>query len=128
MPLFLVRHGETRLSGTYCGSLNPPLNARGRAQARTAARILSRYPIHRCYASPLRRAQETAIILQRQIKQPIRTRASLREIHFGLWEGLRFQDLKKRWPDLARRWAVDPMTVRMPQGESFASLQRRVKR
>ena len=56
------------------------------------------------------------------------SRRSLRELHFGSWEGLKFEDLEKKWPKLAKRWAIDPMKVAIPRGEPFSSLQLRVKR
>jgi broad specificity phosphatase PhoE len=128
MSIFLVRHGETRLSGTFCGSGNPPLTGRGRKQASAAARILARYPIDICYASPLLRVKQTAAIIQRRLKIPVLTRYSLRELHFGAWEGFRFEEIHTRWPALAREWSKDPMKVRIPSAEPFSSLRRRIKR
>jgi len=128
MPLFLVRHGETRLSGTFCGSSNPPLNAHGRAQAAAAARCLSRFSFDYAYISPLRRVQETAAIIRHRSNVSLVTRLALREIHFGIWEGRSFQEIDKKSPGLSRRWLQDPTTVRIPQAESFASLRRRTRR
>jgi broad specificity phosphatase PhoE len=128
MPLFLVRHGDTRYSGTYCGSTNPPLTRRGRDQGSIAAGILSKFQIDICYSSPMLRAQQTALILQRRLKIPLITRASLKEIDFGLWEGLRFQEIETKWPIMAEHWLKDPMTVRIPSAETFACLRGRIKR
>jgi 2,3-bisphosphoglycerate-dependent phosphoglycerate mutase len=64
--LTLLRHGEPARSGdNAAGSYelsDPPLSSRGRAQARAAAPhvVAGRYDV--VYASPLRRAQETASI------------------------------------------------------------------
>ena len=123
-----MRHGRTKLSGTFCGSSNPPLNRRGKAQARSAAKALSKTPIDLCYFSPQRRARETAAIVcdRRGIRR--RPDPLLREIGFGAWEGLRFSAVEMRWPARARAWAKDPLKVRVPGGETFASLRRRVKR
>jgi broad specificity phosphatase PhoE len=128
MPIYLARHGETPLSGTFCGSSNPALTRRGRAQARAAGRILSRFPIDRCYASPLLRARQTAQLIQRRLKIPVVTGIALRELRFGAWEGLRFGEIEKKWPALAKRWTIDPIKVRIPRAESFAALRRRIKR
>jgi broad specificity phosphatase PhoE len=125
---FLARHGETALSGSYCGSTNPPLTLQGRIQGRSAARHLARFPIDICYSSPLRRARETASIIHRQLDVPLITHPLLQELHFGAWEGLRFPDIERRWPELADRWVKDPASVRIPKGEAFSSLQKRVKR
>jgi broad specificity phosphatase PhoE len=126
--LLLVRHGETRLTGTYCGSTSPSLSRRGIAQARSAARLLAQYPIDRCYFSPLLRAKQTAAIIHRRIPVVFTRHSSLREIHFGDWEGLRFQDIKRKWPALARRWVQHPSSVRIPRAETVGSLRKRIKR
>jgi len=129
MLLFFMRHGRTKLTGTFCGSLNPPLNRRGKADIQAAARALSKYPVDLCYFSPQRRAKETATMVCRrlrhvhQISEPL-----LKEIDFGAWEGLRFSDVETKWPSLAQAWAKDPMKVRIPGAESFPSLRRRVRR
>jgi len=128
MPFYLVRHGETSLSGTFCGSSNPGLTARGRDQGRSASRILSRFPIDIGYFSPLLRTRQTAQILRLRLNVPLVSRLSLREISFGAWEGLRFEDIEEKWPRLAKLWARDPMKVRIPRAESFPSLRSRIKR
>ncbi len=126
--LFLVRHGETRLSGRYCGSTNPPLTRRGFIQARSVARRLARVSMDVCYTSPLLRAEQTATLIHHRRAAPLIKHSLLKEIHFGAWEGLRFQDIEKKWPHLAKRWSVDPTKVRVPGGETFISVRRRVKR
>jgi broad specificity phosphatase PhoE len=126
--VFLVRHGETRLTGTFCGSSNPSLSNRGRAQAAFAARRLSKFPIAMSFVSPQRRAKETAAIIRRALTVPQTTRASLKEFHFGVWEGLRFEAVEKKWPQLARRWAKDPTKIRIPGAETFRTLRQRIRR
>src|SRR5579864_5761376 len=127
MPLYLVRHGETRLSGTFCGATNPPLSPVGRYQVRCATRCLAKSPIEVCYASPLLRAKQTAAIMTRRRGIPLLSEFSLRELHFGEWERLTFADVERRWPRLAARWIVDPTRVRIPKGETFVSLRKRIK-
>ena len=126
--IFLVRHGETRLTGTFCGSSDPTLSSSGRAQAVSAARRLAQFPIGVSFVSPQRRAKETAAIIRRSLHVPQMTQVSLHELHFGVWEGLRFKAIEKKWPRLARRWAEDPTKVRIPGAETFGSLRRRIKR
>jgi alpha-ribazole phosphatase/probable phosphoglycerate mutase len=128
MPIYLVRHGETRLTGTYCGSSNPPLTPHGREQALIISAQLSRLPIDIGYSSPQLRATQTAAIINRRLKIPFMTRYSLRELNFGAWEGCRFDEIEAKWPGLAKEWSKDPMTVRIPGAESFSSLRRRIER
>src|SRR5689334_20927681 len=99
--LFLVRHGATRLSGSFCGSTNPPLSMRGRTHALSAARRLAPFPIDVCYTSPQLRARQTASILRSRLGVPLVTHPALKELHFGEWESRRFKDIEKKWPLLA---------------------------
>jgi broad specificity phosphatase PhoE len=124
--LFLVRHGRTLLAGTYCGRANPPLSALGCSEALGAARRLARLPIETCFTSPLLRARQTAEIISRSTSIPVTIEPSLRELDFGRWEGLKFKDVEKKWPRQARQWAEDPSMVRIPGGERFSALRKRV--
>ena len=129
MSMYLMRHGRTRLHGTFSGSINPSLSARGRAQAALSARAISAFPIQRIYSSPQRRAVQTARIVRRRLpKALLTTNSLLKEIRFGVWEGLRFPEVERKWPALAKAWAKNPLKVKIPKGESFTSLRRRVKR
>jgi broad specificity phosphatase PhoE len=125
---FLVRHGETRLTGTFCGSTNPPLTQRGITQGSTVAQHLRKFPIDVCYSSPLLRAKQMAQIATERLAIPLITNPLLKEVHFGAWEGLRFTDIEKKWPKLAKRWAHNPLTARIPCAEPHASLRKRIKR
>ena len=61
MQLFLIRHGLPVRRETDDGSAaDPPLSARGRAQAQALGRWLAGERIDALYMSPLLRARETA--------------------------------------------------------------------
>ena len=120
-----MRHGpRTKLTGTFSGSINPSLNARGQVRKpRAAARALSHYPIDLCYFSPQRRAKETVLpssIVAHpkafvKFQNPL-----LKEIRFGQWEGLRFSEVEAKWPSLAKAWAKNPLKVRVPEWGIFS--------
>ncbi len=72
--VLLVRHGEStwNAAGRWQGQADPPLSARGEAQARAAAPALAALgPFAAVYASPLRRALRTAQLLLRQAPAPL---------------------------------------------------------
>ncbi|CAM9483867.1 unnamed protein product, partial [Pylaiella littoralis] len=88
--IFLARHGQTDLNKLeVCQGrrLNPPLNEKGRSQART---LLTSTILDAIVCSPLRRARETAGIVQES--HPLTARfsvsADLNEVDFGGAEGL----------------------------------------
>src|SRR5687768_2543014 len=84
----LVRHGETEYNrqGRWQGAgSDPPLNDRGREQARRVATALARVPFDALYSSDLDRALETAHILTASHGLVPRVLGGLREMSHGAW-------------------------------------------
>jgi broad specificity phosphatase PhoE len=52
--------------------------------------------------------------------------ADLREIDFGDFEGLAYDEIATRYPELYRQWMEAPTEVRFPNGESFCEMRSRV--
>jgi broad specificity phosphatase PhoE len=103
--LLLARHGETRWTRTkrWQGHADPPLNRRGRVQARALARELVGEHLDAIYSSDLRRASETAAIVARATELDVRLDPDLRENDFGDWTGLTRDDVERRFPGGALR-------------------------
>ena len=78
--LVLVRHGEASPPSPQDANYDPPLSERGRRQAHLLAKRLAQVPIHALYASPLRRAQETAAAVSAATGLPVVTMSDLREV------------------------------------------------
>lgn len=114
------------MEGRYQGQADPPLNDRGRAQARQVAEGLQEQGLEALYASDLRRAAETAEAISRATGLAVRYDPRLREIHQGEWQGLLVTEIERRYPDLFRRWQEAPLTVTLPGGESIAQMRERV--
>jgi broad specificity phosphatase PhoE len=74
------------------------------------------------YASDRARARETAAAIARDVELDRR----LREIDFGLCEGMTFEEIASSWPAVAASLASDPTSVVAPGGESFANFSARV--
>ena len=69
MELLLIRHAlPERIEKRDGSPADPPLSALGRAQAERAARWLGAEKIGAIYASPMKRAQETAYALARTLR------------------------------------------------------------
>ena len=86
--LFL-RHGETdaNVADLISGSTDDPLNARGRAQAQAAARMLAGCPLAAIWHSPLARAADTARAVAGTTGAPLIALPGLAERNWGVWEG-----------------------------------------
>lgn len=124
--LIVVRHAEPDgMRGRIYGRLDPPLSPTGRAQAEGVAAWLQPVPLDAVYASPLRRARETAGFLARGRGIEVAIHPGLVDIDFGEWEGGRFEELERSDPDLYRSWMTQPTRTRFPGGENFEELKAR---
>ena len=88
------------------GQVDIPLNARGRRQAEALAGRLSRVPLEVIYTSDLSRANETAgMVAARQPGEvPLVAMPDLRELDYGLWEGLTRSEVAGRFAEDWRIW------------------------
>jgi ribonuclease H / adenosylcobalamin/alpha-ribazole phosphatase len=128
LRLFLVRHGETvsNRDMRYLGSQDEPLAESGELQAGRLAEALAPLPVRAVYASPLRRAAETASRVAAARDLPLRLETRLREQCFGEWEGLtRAEILAGRGREELLRWEAD-LSLPPPGGESLLDVQARV--
>jgi broad specificity phosphatase PhoE len=121
-----IRHAETDMAGTFCGHSNPPINARGRQQIQTLMNILNGEEINYIFTSDLERAAYTASTLADAFGIPCIKKPDLREINFGSWEGLTWQEIQEQDEAYALRWTETYPNLPAPGGESFADFQTRV--
>lgn len=128
VKLVLIRHGETdySLQNKYCGFSDPPLNNKGIWQAEKLANKLKGLEVDRVYSSDLKRAYETAQIVFKN--KPIKKISEFRELNFGIFEGLNYEEIIKKHPKLYRNWINNPPKIKIPNGESLQDLSKRVKR
>lgn len=128
MLLILVRHGETESNRERLalGREDVPLNERGRRQAAALTASLAGVPATAIYASPLRRAVETARPLAEVLGLEVQVDDDLIEMAVGDLEGLSPQELSERHGDFLREWfSTQAGNLRMPGGESLQDVQDR---
>ena len=53
---------------------------------------------------------------------------AFRELNFGAWEGLTYDEIVSRWPDAMANFLLHPDKLIIPQGETFAEVQERATR
>lgn len=97
--LILVRHGETdwNAEGRIQGMLDVPLNALGLAQAKIVGEELARsVDVASIISSDLVRTRETAKPLVEGTGFPITFDARLRERHFGVLQGITYDEWRAR--------------------------------
>lgn len=128
--LLLVRHGETEKSalGRCYGKLDIALSSIGQAQANLAARLIKPLQPSVVYTSPRVRATDTAAAVSRACQLNPVVEDNLAELDFGDFEGLRYEEAERAYPDIYSQWMEEPTKVRFPNGESYEQMKTRVIR
>ena len=126
--LLLVRHGdvESDTPGRYWGHSDIPLSAEGIRQAGKIRERLATEKIVAIYSSDLRRALNTATIIAIPHQVPVVPCPELREINFGHFEGMTFEEIKRWRPEAEGLWWGTDPNVGFPDGESLWALAQRI--
>ncbi len=105
MEILFIRHGESTANqgGIIQGQGDYPLSQRGKEQARLTARALENTPASCIYASPLKRAKETAKIINGPHGSVLIELDELMEYDLGEFEGLTMAEIIDRRPDAPER-------------------------
>jgi broad specificity phosphatase PhoE len=119
--LILVRHGESEANaqGLLLGRTDADLTEEGRAQV-ARARALLHGPVAELRTSPLRRARDTAALLDLGV--PVEVDDRWVEVDYGEFEGEPLGDIPA---EVWQRWQRD-RDFRPPGGETLAEVDRRV--
>lgn len=115
---YFIRHGQTDWNKIHRlqGQIDIPLNEQGRTQALELQSLLHSLDICHVYYSPLSRAQETMHIACKHLDVPKVSLDTLKERHFGEWEGTEWDEVKKD----------THLHVIPKNGESYAAFHERV--
>jgi len=134
--IYLVRHGENPANITKEFShryVDYSLNEKGVEQARQTARYFadlanSGLPIDHVFASPLKRAYETAQFIADQFHLPVNVEEALREVNVGRFETE--GDLRENWRlhnQIMDGWRTDKPETKFPGGENLHGLRDRIR-
>lgn len=128
MALWFARHGQStwNAEGRWQGQADPPLSARGRAQAERLAEQLAGAGVALLAASDLARARETAEIVGARLGLAPHLDPALREHDVGAWSGLTHAEIERRWPEELARFRGGDLALRPGGGESRLALRARV--
>ena len=124
---YLVRHGQTEWNtqGRTQGHGNSPLTDLGISQAQNLAKALREYPIDMIYCSDLGRAVQTAQIVGKELNLDVVATDKLREMGFGVWEGMKMTDIETEYADLFNLWRNQPDKLLVPGGEMLKDIKKR---
>jgi len=127
MQLILVRHGETlwNKEGRVQGTSDVELSDVGKKQAELLALSLKDHTIEAIHVSPLKRAIQTAEIINEFHSLDIQLHQGLMEMDQGDFEGFSFKELMADKKEFLQKWIADPAAIKIPNGESLTELQNR---
>lgn len=126
--LILIRHGQTDMNKDqlYYGRLDVPINETGKEQAENTRKNLVELEIDydKIYSSPMKRAYETAEIVNYKNLE-IEKDDELREMDFGIFEGLSYKEIVKKYPEEMEKLKKDWKIYSYVTGENPFMLQKR---
>lgn len=125
--LILIRHGQTTMNAEklYYGRLNPDLTDLGVKQAEKARELIKEYKYDKIYSSPLLRAKRTAEICN-YLALDIDYRDDLMELDFGIFEGLKYEEIFDKYPLELKKFDDDWQSYNYQTGESPLEMFERV--
>ena len=115
--VYLIRHGLPDFpggKGMCIGTTDIPMGEKGFQQAAEMAKKLP--PVTAVFSSPLTRAVQTA----QAIGLPVAILDDLREMYAGEWDGLTFDEIRQRYPELYAARFHD-LTIPLPGAEDHAN-------
>ena len=127
--IYLARHGQTDANNslTFQGHIDNHLNSKGLLQAKKIVDYFTNHNLPKIYTSDLIRTVETARPTAEIHNSEIVKIPALKEISFGEWEGLSYDEIKEKWSDQLELFFKQPAQCRMPGGESFDDVALRVR-
>lgn len=126
--IHLIRHGQVdgHDQPRYNGQTDVALTDFGIQQYYRMKERLAGTRISACYTSDLSRCSIGADIICSQFGITPEKRSELRELNIGIWEGLTWEEISRRWPEEWKARLSDMVNYRIPQGENLLDMQARV--
>ncbi|WP_250674746.1 histidine phosphatase family protein [Paraclostridium ghonii] len=129
MKVYITRHGETdwNVKGKMQGCKDSNLTEQGKKEALNLGNRLKDIKIDYIYTSPLTRAYDTALLIKGNRDIPIGTYENLKEMNFGIWEGMYSDDVAREYENEYYKFWNEPHLYTSTGGETFEELIKRVK-
>ena len=126
--LYIIRHGQTIRHDEFRlnGHTDVGLTDVGLAQMDAAAEDLAEVELDAVYSSDLFRARYGGRAIARNHGLELRIEPSFRELFFGDWEGMNFQEVEDRYPGAMEERMTNIVHFRPPGAETIGELWDRV--
>lgn len=129
MQIILIRHAQSKgnETNTVQGQIDQGLSDLGNKQAKALSAHFKAGELQVIYSSDLDRTCETAKPTAKKLNLEVITDPDLREAHFGIWEGMSYDGVQKKYPEEYTAWHTNYF-IRPPWFESFESHQKRTRK
>lgn len=126
VTIYVIRHGLTELNKKkkVNGQIDEPLAPEGIKQAKEAISLIPESITH-IYTSPLKRARQTAEIINFKLNLPISAVDEFTEIHMGTLAGYSWEEMAGGM-DLKKKHRTIQFDYRAYGGESVTEVRERV--
>lgn len=126
----MLRHAEVevRYHRVFGGRIDMGLSPAGHEQAAKLADFFRHHPVDAIYASPMKRVRETWKPLAGLTGHSPVILEGLREVDFGIWTGLTWDEVFERHKIHAYQWVHQLHQSAIPQAESPRAWRDRVQR
>ncbi len=128
--ILLARHASTgrEYHGRFIGATDLPIGADGTVETPRLAEIIRPYSPAVTFCSPFLRVRQTVELLAERLDLgEIHVDYDLREIDFGRWEGLSFNEIAEGDSELVKRWSAWNPEFTFPEGEKVADFLERTR-
>jgi broad specificity phosphatase PhoE len=119
--LLVMRSGLTDwdAAGRVQGSTDLPICSAGHASVLEALEHAGKAELTAVITAPDEASRETARVVADRLGGKIVVVQELSEMALGLWEGMRYEDLERRFCRAGRLFLEDPCGVTAPEGEAL---------
>ena len=128
LKLILVRHAitEDNKGCKLSGHIDSILSEEGKKQIKDLNKFLQLEKIDKIYTTTSSRTKYTVEEIAQERNIEIIEKDTLKEISFGDFEGLDFNEIKDRYPDEFQKMIDEGYNYRYPNGESLVDSYNRV--
>ncbi len=129
LKIYFVRHAEAmgNVKEFFQGRTDCEISPKGARQLECLAERFKDIPIEKIYSSPLKRTMSTAEAVNKYHGFEIIRDEQLVEINGGVWEGMPWVEIPKRYPKEYDVWENRMYDFEIENGESVRQVYERMK-
>ncbi|GAG02102.1 unnamed protein product, partial [marine sediment metagenome] len=123
--IYIIRHGltESNKKKIYAGCDDECLCEEGIINLFEIGRKLKEFNIERIFSSSIRRAIQTAEVINSFLNKKIEIEKNLKEMKMGPWEGLSENEVAESFPSEWKIWNSKPSELKIDGRETLEELQ-----